>query len=168
MAQPNNGNDNSGGSGPRQDNFIVSLAAAIVVGVLGGGGFGYFVTLGGPAPPKAKEPAEQVESRSPATGRFPNDAFEMDIPSIIVDLSGTPKSQVRLDLSAIVAHGTLESGSLKSEIREDVIAYLKGVTVADIEGVRGFQNLREQLDDRAKIRGRGAVLGLLIGGLVVE
>jgi flagellar FliL protein len=57
---------------------------------------------------------------------------------------------------------------LKSEIREDVIAFLEGLTVADIEGVRGFQNLREQLDDRAKIRGRGAVLGLLIGGLILE
>ncbi len=83
-------------------------------------------------------------------------------------MKGEPKTNVRLDLSIIAAHGTAESGTLKSEIREDVIAFLEGLNVADIQGVRGFQNLREQLDDRAKIRGRGAVLGLLIGGLILE
>jgi flagellar FliL protein len=65
-------------------------------------------------------------------------------------------------------HGTPDSTLLKNEVREDIIAYLKGLTVADIQGVRGFQNLREQLEDRARIRGRGAILGLLIGGFVIE
>ena len=94
--------------------------------------------------------------------------MEIQVPAIIVQLKGEPKTNVRLDLSIIAAHGTTESGTLKSEIREDVIAFLEGLNVADIQGVRGFQNLREQLDDRAKIRGRGAVLGLLIGGLILE
>ena len=65
-------------------------------------------------------------------------------------------------------HGTSDGSVLKNEVREDIIAYLKGLTVADIQGVRGLQNLREQLEDRAKIRGRGAILGLLIGGFVIE
>jgi flagellar FliL protein len=65
-------------------------------------------------------------------------------------------------------HGTSEASLLKNEVREDVIAYLKGLTVADIQGVRGLQNLREQLEDRARIRGRGAILGLLIGGFIIE
>ena len=100
--------------------------------------------------------------------RFPSDAREIAIPPIIVDLKGEPASRVRIDLSVIAVHGTAESGVLKDEVREDVIAYLKGLTIADIQGARGFQNLREQLDDRAKIRGRGAILGILIGGLLVE
>ena len=147
--------------------FVKATLAAVVIGLGGGAAFGYFVTLGGPTSP-AKETTEQAEPRTPSAGRFPNDALEIQIPSIIVGLDGEPKTQVRLDLSIIAAHGTVESGALKNEIREDVIAFLKGLTVADIQGVRGFQNLREQLDDRARIRGRGAVLGLLIGGLILE
>jgi flagellar protein FliL len=147
--------------------FVKAMLAAVVIGLGGGAAFGYFVAPVGPASP-AKDATEQAEPRTASAGRFPNDALEIQIPPIIVGLDGEPKTQVRLDLSIIAAHGTAEAGALKNEIQEDVIAFLKGLTVADIQGVRGFQNLREQLDDRARIRGRGAVLGLLIGGLILE
>ena len=118
---------------------------------------------------KETSEAAAPKTSSSATGRFPDDALEIQVPSIIVDLDGEPRKKIRLDLSLDpLAHGDPKTGSLKNEVREDVIAYLKGLKVTDIQGVRGFQNLREQLDDRAKIRGRGAILGLLIGGLVIE
>lgn len=159
--------DASAPSGTSAVDFAIAAVAAVVVGIAGGGGFGYFVVPVGTAPP-AKEAAESAGPPAPAAGRFPNDALEIQIPSIIVDMESQPKTRVRLDVSIIVAHGTSESGSLKNEVREDIIAFLKGISVTDIQGVRGFQHLREQLDDRAKIRGRGAILGLLIGGLVLE
>jgi flagellar FliL protein len=159
--------DASAPAGTSAFDFAIAAVAAIVVGIAGGGCFGYFVVPVGTAPP-AKEAAESAERPAPATGRFPNDALEIQIPSIIVDMESEPKTRLRLDVSIIVAHGTSESGSLKNEVREDIIAFLKGISVTDIQGVRGFQHLREQLDDRAKIRGRGAILGLLIGGLVLE
>lgn len=148
--------------------FIKSLAVALLLGVGGGGAFGYFVIPSAPASQTKDAPAPAIKSNVPQMGRFPSDALEIGVPSIIVDLKGEPKSRVRLDLSIVAVHGTSATGTLKDEVREDVIAYLKGLTVADIQGVRGFQNLREQLDDRAKIRGRGAILGLLIGGFVIE
>lgn len=140
---------------------------AVVLGAGGGGAFGYFaIPDGTAAPPQAQ--SESKPQPAPTPGRFPNDAIELAVPSVITDIGTDPKMRARLDVSIIVAHGTSESTTLIGEVREDMIAYLKGLTVADIQGVRGFQNLREQLDDRARVRGRGAILGLLIGGLVLE
>jgi flagellar FliL protein len=147
--------------------LIKSMAIALLLGIGGGGAFGYFVIPSAPAS-LSKETSPAPTSTAPTPGRFPNDALEIAIPSIIVDLKGEPRSRVRLDLSVDAAQGTPATGTLKDEVLEDVIAYLKGLTLADIQGVRGFQNLREQLDDRAKIRGRGAILGVLIGGFVIE
>jgi flagellar protein FliL len=160
--------DDAGAAGASTADFVKSAIVAVVLGVSGGGAFGYFAIPDGsaPAPPPASESAEPQAAPSP--GRFPNDALEVEIPSVIAELATDQKTRVRLDVSIIVAHGTPETTTLKGEVKEDVIAYLKGLTPADIQGVRGFQNLREQLDDRARIRGRGAILGLLIGGLLLE
>lgn len=156
-------------AGPSTGDLVKSMIAAIVLGVAGGGAFGYFAIPVGPAPiPVEDVKPASVAPETPSAGRFPSDALEIAIPSIIVDLSGEPQSRVRLDVSIVAVHGTSESSLLKNEVREDIISYLKGLTVADIQGVRGLQNLREQLEDRARIRGRGTVLGLLIGGFVLE
>lgn len=147
--------------------LVKSALAAAIIGVGGGGAFGYFVMPSGASTPAAQ--AGHVEEKSSVVpGRFPGDALAVEISSIIADLETEPRSRVRLDISIVVAHGTPETTTLKNEVKEDVIAYLKGLSVSDIQGVRGFQNLREQLDDRARVRGRGAILGLLIGGLVLE
>jgi flagellar protein FliL len=167
MAQSKDRRKDEAAAGAGTAGFVTSILLAILIGLGGGAAFGYLGGIADPASP-AKTAAEGAESIAPSAGRFPNDALEIQVPAIIVQLKGEPKTNVRLDLSIIAAHGTTESGTLKSEIREDVIAFLEGLNVADIQGVRGFQNLREQLDDRAKIRGRGAVLGLLIGGLILE
>lgn len=147
--------------------LVKSALAAMIVGAAGGAVFGYFVM-----PSAAKTPdtlAAPVERKpTPAPGRFPNDALAVEVSSIIAELETEPKMRIRLDVSIVIAHGTPETTTLRNEVKEDVIAYLKGLRASDIQGVRGFQNLREQLDDRARVRGRGAILGLLIGGLVLE
>ncbi|RUO98716.1 flagellar basal body-associated FliL family protein [Hyphomicrobium sp.] len=153
--------EGSGGIG----GFLVAVVIGLLLGAGGGGAYGYFLLPDASAPPPQ---SAATAAPAPIPGRFPNDAVELAIPSVITDLETDPKIRARLDLSIIVAHGTPETTTLLGEVREDVIAYLKGLTLADIQGARGFQNLREQLDDRARIRGRGAILGLLIGGLVLE
>jgi flagellar protein FliL len=153
----------SGGGG----SIVMSAVVALVFGAGGGGAAGYFL-MPDIVPSGASPHTEQPAPAARTAGRFPDDAVELAVPSIIADLDESTKLRARLDVSIIVAHGTPETTTLLGEVREDVIAYLKGLTVDDIQGVRGFQNLREQLDDRARIRGRGAILGLLIGGLVLE
>ncbi|MBS0235472.1 MAG: flagellar basal body-associated FliL family protein [Proteobacteria bacterium] len=165
MARDKNKKDAQAGGG--FGSLVISALLAIALGVIGGGAFGYFVLPDGVGQ-TAQAKSESAAQAQPVPGRFPSDAIELSVPSVITELGTDMKMRARLDVSIIVAHGTPESTTLVGEVREDMIAYLKGLTVADIQGVRGFQNLREQLDDRARVRGRGAILGLLIGGLVLE
>ena len=146
--------------------FVIAALIAIVLGAGGGGAYGYFLMPD--VAPQNSVPTDKAPPAGPTAGRFPGDAIELAIPSVITDLNSEPAVRARLDVSIIVVHGTPQTTTLLGEVREDVIAYLKGLSLADIQGVRGFQNLREQLDDRARVRGRGAILGLLIGGLVLE
>ncbi|WP_423415970.1 flagellar basal body-associated FliL family protein [Hyphomicrobium sp. B1] len=147
--------------------FVIAALIAIVLGAGGGGAYGYLL-MPDVAPQNSGPTDKAPPPAGPTAGRFPGDAIELAIPSVITDLNSEPAVRARLDVSIIVVHGTPQTTTLLGEVREDVIAYLKGLSLADIQGVRGFQNLREQLDDRARVRGRGAILGLLIGGLVLE
>lgn len=147
--------------------FVIAALIAIVLGAGGGGAYGYLL-MPDVAPQNSVPTDKAPPPAGPTAGRFPGDAIELAIPSVITDLNSEPAVRARLDVSIIVVHGTPQTTTLLGEVREDVIAYLKGLSLADIQGVRGFQNLREQLDDRARVRGRGAILGLLIGGLVLE
>lgn len=155
---------NSGGGG---GSFVIAALIALILGAGGGGAYAFLMM-----PDVSSQKSEPTHSEPPPSnttaGRFPSDAIELAVPSVITDLNSQPAVRARLDVSIIVVHGTPQTTTLLGEVREDVIAYLKGLSLSDIQGVRGFQNLREQLDDRARIRGRGVILGLLVGGLVLE
>jgi len=157
-------------SGP---GFVVALAISLIVGGIAGGGFGAFLHAPEPVAAPVHVETKLAEPLSPqpivgAVSRFPPDAIELPVQPIIVTIGTELKTNIRLEFSIVAAGGTPDEGTLKGEIREDVIAYLKGLAVADLEGGRRFQLLREQLDDRARVRGRGVVLGILISGLVVQ
>ena len=60
------------------------------------------------------------------------------------------------------------SNALACAIAEDIVAYLRTVPLAQIEGPSGFLHLREDLNDRARIRSGGKVRELVIQALVLE
>ena len=156
------------GSGP---GLVVAVLICAAIGAVVGGGFGYFLSMpAAPPAPVVEAEAGTKQSLPPEeiAGRFPHDAIELHVEPVIATIGPDFKTNVRLEFSIIAASGTPDEGPLKSEIREDIIAYLKGLTLSDLEGGRSFQLLRDELDDRARTRGRGVVLGMLISGLVVQ
>ena len=61
-----------------------------------------------------------------------------------------------------------EENMLAGRISEDIVAFLRTVPLAQIEGANGFQHLREDLNDRARIRSEGRVREVIIQSLIVE
>jgi flagellar protein FliL len=166
--------ESSGGHAAQGPGLAISLAISLVVGVAAGAVYGFMVPQSA-APPATATLAPEVHGKDnekkstlPKGRRFPKDAVEIAIPSIITTIGSDQATNVRLDLSMVAVSGTALETPLRNEIREDVIALLRGLKREDLEGGRGFLNLRAQLDERARIRGRGAILGLLIGGLMVQ
>jgi len=90
-------------------------------------------------------------------------------PAIVTNLSAPPETWVRFE-GAIVADARLNSDveALSGEINNDIIAYLRTVSLAQIEGPSGFQLLRQALNERVAIRSKGKVSELAIRTLVVQ
>lgn len=160
--------------GAAQPSMVVALL--IVTVIASGAGAGFAVTLLKPAKTEAAaapKPAP-VEAHTPVakskieTNRFPSDAVEVALEPIVTALGPHADRKMRLEASIIMTKEGATSATLRTELIEDIVVFLNSVTAEDISGTRGLQNLREDLDDRARIRGRGTVLGLLISGFVLE
>lgn len=154
-----------------QPNFVVVILVLTLIGVVCGAGFGIFVLKSKPlavATTAVKLPEKEPVSQLPLTSRYPAEAVEVALDPIISSIGPNDKTKMRLEVSMIVNKSGASSPLLKKEMTEDIIAFLRSISMEDISGSRGFQNLREDLDDLAQVRGRGAVYGLLISGFVVE
>ena len=88
---------------------------------------------------------------------------------VVVNLSGASKTWVRLE-GAIAIEGEpgKEADHLAAQVTEDVVAFLRTVSIEQIAGPSGFQFLKDALDDRARVRSKGKVRELMIQGLIVE
>jgi len=57
---------------------------------------------------------------------------------------------------------------LAAKIGEDLLAFLRTISPEDIEGPTGFEHLREDLIERARVRSNGRVRDLVIHSFIVE
>jgi flagellar FliL protein len=148
------------GSGAVGGILVVTLLCAG-----GGAGFGFFLSGSLEHPKEAKAHAAH---EVPAKLNVPSTVRLVELQPIIANLSEPKTAWMRVE-AALVIEGEVEGvDALAGKIAEDVVAYLKTTTLAQFEGASGFQNLREDLNDRARVRGGSQVRELVIHGVVVE
>ncbi|WP_319773820.1 flagellar basal body-associated FliL family protein [Breoghania sp.] len=88
---------------------------------------------------------------------------------MVTNLAAPRDSWIRLQASVILAEGTAdEARILVSRIEQDTLAYLRTLKLSQIEGGAGLQHLREDLNERAKIRSDGKVLEVVLESLVIQ
>jgi flagellar FliL protein len=143
------------------------IPVVIVTLLVGGAGafFGMQVPslLEKSAAPKAKH----VETQKPDP-----DAAKITMRSMAVittNLASPPNTWIRMETSAVIVEDLGPEGQvLMARLSEDIVAFLRTVTLDQIEGASGFQHLREDLNDRVRIRSQGKVRELMIEALVVQ
>ncbi len=93
----------------------------------------------------------------------------VELPAIITNLSAPSDTWVRFE-GAIVVDSSFDADiqALIGELNNDIIAYLRTLTLAQIEGPSGFQILRQALNERVSIRSKGKVNDLVIRTMVVQ
>jgi flagellar FliL protein len=87
---------------------------------------------------------------------------------IVTNLAGSPPVWIRLEASLIFNDNAADADALAAHISEDIIGFLRTVSVAQLEGAIGFQHLSEDLNDRVRVRSNGRVRELVIQGLIIE
>jgi flagellar protein FliL len=110
------------------------------------------------------EPAPANETAEVATA-----SHLMDLPPIVTNIGSPQELWVRLEASMIFDPATIQHPeTLAAEIANDLLAYLRTVSVSQIQGPIGMQNLRQDLNERAATRSGGAVKELVIRTLVLQ
>jgi flagellar FliL protein len=140
---------------------LIELAIVIVLGVGAGGAF---ETLRPKAAPGSDKPVESSAAAPPA-----QPSTIVDLPPIVTNLGAPQDTWVRLEGSIIFDPKALSNPeAVAGQIGDDILAYLRTVSLQQLEGPVGLENIRQDLNERATIRSGGKVRALVIRTLVVQ
>jgi flagellar FliL protein len=139
---------------------LIEMAIVIGLAVCAGAAF---ETLR-PAP--ASGPDKPVE---PPASTPVGAATVVDLPPIVTNLGAPQDTWVRLEGSIIFDPKTLaHPEAVAGQIGDDVLAYLRTVSLHQLEGPIGLENVRQDLNERAATRSGGKVTAFVIRTLVVQ
>ena len=140
---------------------LIELALVVILGACAGAA--YEVSRSG-APGGLDKPAE-----SSADTRLAEPSTVLDLPPIVTNLGAPQDTWVRLEGSIIFDPRTLpHPDAVVGRIGDDILAYLRTVSLRQLEGPIGLENIREDLNERAAIRSDGKVRAFVIRTLVVQ
>jgi flagellar protein FliL len=154
-------------SGPSLMSLIMAMAVLTGLSIGAGGMFGLQILakIGRQPPPAAKSDAKAGETPK---GRFSEKAMLHPLSPIVTNLASPEKTWIRIEASIVLEGDGAEAKALATAITEDTVAYLRTLSLPLLEGASGLLHLREDLNDRARIRSSGKVRDLVIHTLIVE
>ncbi|HEY1735378.1 MAG TPA: flagellar basal body-associated FliL family protein [Methylovirgula sp.] len=145
--------------------FIGLMVMMTIVAVGVGGGLGLMLvgrastTLQALLQPKPVEPSAKYSANFSL----------LDLPPIITNLADPATAWIRLQAAIIYDNKAVSKPELlAAQIGEDLLAYMKTATLAQIGGASGLDHLREDLNERARIRSEGHVHEVVIQTVVVQ
>jgi len=170
--------DEEQGAEKKKPSLVITIAAIAVLTLLAGGG-GWFVG-GMLAPPPAEKPAGEVAKAEPAGGKegeggeagaeIPHISTQANgivlLDPITSNLAYPSDNRVRLEV-ALMFKGAPDV-KLAEEIHQDIMAYMRTVSLQQVQGPRGFQYLREDLQERVDLRSEGRVTNVMFRTFVIE
>lgn len=154
--------------GAKKSGGGISVLGILIITLLGVGAGGFFgmqvpgLTKTGPAKPKAEAPSEHDQKPPPTS-------LVQALPPITTNLAQPSTTWIRIESSVVInADMGPEANVITARMSEDIIGYLRTLSIDQIEGPSGFQHLREDLNDRVRVRSEGKVLELIIQSLILE
>lgn len=149
--------------GPSIMSFIIAMLVLTGLSVGAGGMFGLQVLsrVSHPAP-AAKASGETRK------GRFSEKATLHALAPIVTNLASPERTWIRLEASIVIDGEGVDAKGMSAIITEDTVAYLRTLSLPLIEGSSGLLHLREDLNERARVRSGGKVRDVIVHTLIVE
>jgi flagellar FliL protein len=145
--------------------LLAQVGALTVLGAVGGGFVGTLIV----AKVKASVIATAAPPEPMAKGAVSEDVIVKELPPIVTNLAQPEGMKIRLQASILFNKKEVETPTLMSaQITDDLVGYLKTLSIAQLQGGSGLQSLREDLNERVAIRSEGHVRELIIETLVVQ
>lgn len=167
------------GTETKKRSATLMLIAAIAVLTLVGGGGGWLIgTLLAPKIAAVEEArkAADAEKAAGAEGegkaedglpRIPAEANGIvQLEPITTNLAYPSESWIRLEV-ALQFNGATDV-KIAEDVHQDILAYLRTVSLQQIEGPRGFQYLKDDIQERVDLRSEGRVSKVMFRTFVIE
>ena len=151
------------GTKPGRAGFIAALA--ILTLLAGGTGLGLAFIVH----ERASRIGQSETASPPAPLRYKPGTSLFRLEPIITNLRYPRETFIRADISLVLDEPDEAARTrLAAEVSGDIMAYLRTIDLARLEGASGLQFLREDLSERATIRSEGRVRELILETLVVQ
>jgi|SRR5690349_12034829 len=147
--------------------WLLTLGLLTLLSAAIGGGFGLVMVSGieRQVEEKYKALPQKTEVASPYKGAI---AIK-ELAAVVTNLAGSQSDWVRLEASIVYKPGEEQHPDvLASETRQDILSYMRTVSLAQIQGPSGLLHLREDLNERARLRSKGTIQELVLETLVVQ
>jgi flagellar FliL protein len=165
----------------KKPTFMARLIEFLLVTLIAAGAGVGLIAMNPPSPPRSagagdrpppgklapeKTPGDKTAS-APACGSGGSNMIDM--PPIVTNVASPPDVWIRLEATLVFDAKTLPHPEVvAAEIATDELAYLHSVSINELQGPIGLENIRQDLRDRAFVRSGGKVSDLLIKTLVLQ
>jgi flagellar protein FliL len=140
---------------------LIELTVVVILAACAGAAFEASRAGALPGLDKPTEPSAGAAAAQPST--------IIDLPPIVTNLGAPQDTWIRLEGSIIFDPKTLpHPDAVAGRIGDDILAYLRTVSLRQLEGPIGLENIRQDLNERAAIRSDGKVRAFVIRTLVVQ
>lgn len=158
----------------RKTGSLVLQAVALIVATAMAAGMGWYTGshLEDQAPPPSGPSGIKIHRTPAATGEEKEGHVATPPPSLIAldpittNLADPTEVWVRMELS-VVFDGEPDP-ALAQAVHQDLFAYMRTLKLRQIESASGFQHLKADLRERARIRSEGRISDILVMTLLYE
>lgn len=155
-------------AGISRRNLVITIAVLTLIAIAMGAGIGYLLGSSVEAAVSARMAAEPGDKAAPQL-RYTGDLTIKELKPVIVNLAAPSSTFVRIEAALVFRNGALANPDVTAaEVREDMMAYVRSLSLSQLEGASALQHLREDLNDRASTRSQGKITELVLGTVVVQ
>ena len=168
--------ENKEGEGKKKSGLMALAIPLVVLTLVGGGGGWAIGTMLSPQVKQAKEAAAAAEAPAAAHGEakkeegLPHVSTEANgvvaLEPITTNLAYPSENWIRVEV-ALMFNGPPDV-KVAEDVHQDILAYLRTVSLQQVEGPRGFQYLKDDLQERVDLRSEGRVSKVMFRTLVIE
>ncbi|MFZ4807696.1 MAG: flagellar basal body-associated FliL family protein [Hyphomicrobiaceae bacterium] len=154
---------------PKKPSAIIGIIGLLVATLLAAGA-GAFFGLKMLAPGTGLAATEAGHGAGSDKKEPPVETWKVrPLPPVITNLAMPRNTWVRLETMMVLDNeDPKDLNLLTAKISEDMVSYLRTLTLSQLEGPSALQHLKEDLNDRARLRSEGKVREIIVHGLVAE
>lgn len=147
---------------------IIGLVLATLIAAGAGAGLGTMLAGNIEAAVTAK--VKEIPEKPPAPPvKYSGNLVVRDLKPIIANLAAPSTTWIRIEAAIIFANGAIENPDVAAaEIEQDLLAYVRTLTLDQLQGASALEHLSDDLNERVAIRTEGAVTEIVVKTMVMQ